>query len=79
LAFAEAKFWESVEYQAPSWFEAYVKPYQIPSAGHLINGNVLCASVLVKYSVRVLFTSGRCCGDWGIMSIIYRIYTTGSV
>jgi hypothetical protein len=52
LAFAEAKFWESVEYQAPSWFEAYVKPYQIPSAG-LINGSVLCASVLVKYFVRV--------------------------
>jgi hypothetical protein len=40
---------------------------------------VLCTSVLVKYFVRVLCTRGRCCGDWGIMSIIYRIYTTGSV
>jgi hypothetical protein len=35
--------------------------------------------VLVKYFVRVLCTSKRCCGDWGIMGIIYRIYTTGSV
>jgi hypothetical protein len=38
-----------------------------------------CASVLVKCFVRVLSMSGRCFGDWGIMSIIYRIYTTGSV
>jgi hypothetical protein len=45
------------------------------------SSEVLCASVLVKYFVlvRVLCTSGQCCGDWGIMSIIYRIYTTGSV
>jgi hypothetical protein len=37
------------------------------------------ASVLVKYFVRVFCTSGRCRGDWGIMSIMYRIYTPGSV
>jgi hypothetical protein len=43
------------------------------------SSELLCASVLVKYFVPVLCTSGRCCGDWGIMSIIYRIYTTGSV
>jgi hypothetical protein len=43
------------------------------------SSEVLCASVLVKYFVRVLCTNGRCCGDWGIMSIIYRIYITGSV
>jgi hypothetical protein len=43
------------------------------------SSDVLSASVLVKYFVRVLCTSGWCCGDWGIMNIIYRIYTTGSV
>jgi hypothetical protein len=46
---------------------------------HECSSEVLCASVLVKYFVRVLCTSCCSCGDWGIMSIIYRIYTTGSV
>jgi hypothetical protein len=32
-----------------------------------------CASVLMKYFVLVFCTSGPRCGDWGIMSIIYRI------
>jgi hypothetical protein len=27
------------EYQAPSLFEAYVKLYEIPSAGHLVDGS----------------------------------------
>jgi hypothetical protein len=36
LAFAEARFWECGEYQAPSWFKACVKLYKIPSAGHHI-------------------------------------------
>jgi hypothetical protein len=45
------------------------------------SSEVLCASVLAKYfvRVRVLCTSGRCCGDWGVISVIYNIYTTGSV
>jgi hypothetical protein len=43
------------------------------------SSEIFHASVLVKYFVVVLCTSGRCCGDLGIMSIIYRIYTTGSV
>jgi hypothetical protein len=34
---------------------------------------VFCASDLEKYIVRLLCTTGRSCGDWGIMSIIYRI------
>jgi hypothetical protein len=42
------------------------------------SSEVLSASVLGKYFARVLYTSARCCGDWGIMSIIYRIYTTDS-
>jgi hypothetical protein len=37
------------------------------------------ARVFWKCSSEILCTSRRCCGDWGIMSIIYRIYTTGSV
>jgi hypothetical protein len=49
------------------------------STSYECSSEVFCVSVLVKYFVRVLCTSGRCSGDWGIMSIIYRIYTTGSV
>jgi hypothetical protein len=38
------------------------------------SSEALCASVLVKYFVLVLCTSGQCCGDWDIMSIIYMIF-----
>jgi hypothetical protein len=41
-----------------------------------VSSEVLRTSVLVKCFVRVLCTSGRRCGDWGIKNIIYRIYTT---
>jgi hypothetical protein len=78
-------FWKYEKWSRVKWSEVRSVFYFLIAKKTTENCLVKCIMRMFKWSALfqcssdILCASGRCCDDWGIMSIIYRIYTTGSV